>query len=158
MEGEDQAGPCWKDFGAWKTRTNFRWWNTNLRYNFSTPSRGKALIPSGYDFFFSPVSLRSPSGLPPFSLRSPSGGFFFFPSIFAALPLCLVVCFSNFFSLFFQVGELFFELHNGTYTTQAACKKFNRKSEFLLTNVEIFSIFAKISDGTFDYPKQELDR
>jgi len=34
------------------------------------------------------------------------------------------------------VGELYFELHRGTYTTQAATKRGNRKSEILLHDVE----------------------
>lgn len=36
------------------------------------------------------------------------------------------------------VGELYLELHRGTYTTQAANKRGNRKSEFLLHDAEFF--------------------
>jgi alpha-mannosidase len=36
------------------------------------------------------------------------------------------------------VGELYLELHRGTYTTQAATKMGNRKSEFLLRDAEYF--------------------
>jgi alpha-mannosidase len=36
------------------------------------------------------------------------------------------------------VGELYFELHRGTYTTQARNKRFNRKSEYLLHDAEFF--------------------
>ena len=38
--------------------------------------------------------------------------------------------------------ELYLEYHRGTYTTQAAMKKFNRTSEVLLTNAEKFSSLA----------------
>jgi len=60
------------------------------------------------------------------------------------------------------VGELYFELHNGTYTTQALCKYYNRTCEFLLSNIEMFSILALAKKGIntegFSYPKAELDR
>jgi len=36
------------------------------------------------------------------------------------------------------VGELYLELHRGTYTTQAKNKRGNRKSEFLLRTAELF--------------------
>ena len=52
-------------------------------------------------------------------------------------------------------GELYFELHRGTYTSQAKTKKGNRKSEFLLREVELWSIAAQ---KDLSYPKQELDR
>jgi alpha-mannosidase len=41
-------------------------------------------------------------------------------------------------------NELYLEYHRGTYTTQANNKKYNRKSEELLTNTEKFSSFAKL--------------
>jgi alpha-mannosidase len=40
-------------------------------------------------------------------------------------------------------GELYFELHRGTYTSQAAAKKGNRVSEFLLRDAELLSCFAE---------------
>ena len=40
------------------------------------------------------------------------------------------------------VGELYLELHRGTYTTQARTKKGNRKSEFLLRDAELFDVIA----------------
>jgi alpha-mannosidase len=40
--------------------------------------------------------------------------------------------------------ELYLEYHQGTYTTQAAMKKFNRTEETLLTNAEKFSSFASL--------------
>lgn len=57
-------------------------------------------------------------------------------------------------------GELYFELHRGTYTSHGLIKKFNRKCEFLLRDVETlysFAIAQKLI--TVDqYPKAELDR
>jgi alpha-mannosidase len=40
------------------------------------------------------------------------------------------------------VGELYLELHRGTYTTQARNKKGNRKSEILLRDAEFFDVLA----------------
>jgi alpha-mannosidase len=39
-------------------------------------------------------------------------------------------------------GELYLELHRGTYTTQARSKKGNRKSEILLREAELFDVLA----------------
>ncbi len=39
-------------------------------------------------------------------------------------------------------GELYLELHRGTYTTQARNKKGNRKCEFLLREAELFDVLA----------------
>ena len=53
-------------------------------------------------------------------------------------------------------GELYLEFHRGTYTAQARNKKFNRKAEFALSNLEMLSIESKIlANGV--YPKTELD-
>lgn len=41
------------------------------------------------------------------------------------------------------VGELYLELHRGTYTTQGATKRGNRKSEFLLRDAEFFDAVSK---------------
>ena len=46
--------------------------------------------------------------------------------------------------------ELYLEYHQGTYTTQATMKKFNRTSEVLLTNAEKLSSLAAISGGAYD--------
>jgi alpha-mannosidase len=53
------------------------------------------------------------------------------------------------------VGELYLELHRGTYTTQAANKQSNRKSEFLLRDAEFLACF----DPRFpsSYPSAELE-
>ena len=55
------------------------------------------------------------------------------------------------------VGELYFEYHRGTYTSQSEMKKNNRKCEFALQNTELFSVIAD-SLLKFDYPKEKLDK
>ena len=52
-------------------------------------------------------------------------------------------------------GELYLELHRGTYTSQAANKKGNRESEFLLRDAEILSAFAP--DFPASYPQERLE-
>lgn len=54
------------------------------------------------------------------------------------------------------VGELYFELHRGTYTTQANNKKYNRLSEFMLHDVEFLSAMAHAQNG-YRYPTAEID-
>ena len=54
------------------------------------------------------------------------------------------------------VGELYLEYHRGTYTSMARNKNYNRRSEFLLENIECFSTLAHRLTG-LSYPKQELD-
>jgi alpha-mannosidase len=49
--------------------------------------------------------------------------------------------------------ELYLEYHQGTYTTQAAIKELNRKSEVLLTNAEKFSAIASL----YNKPYQSAD-
>ncbi|AEF81316.1 alpha-mannosidase [Leadbettera azotonutricia] len=52
-------------------------------------------------------------------------------------------------------GELYLELHRGTYTTQARTKRYNRKLEFALRNIEwLYSIVSQ--EGLAPYPKNEL--
>ena len=56
-----------------------------------------------------------------------------------------------------MVGELYFEYHRGTYTSQAAVKRGNRKGEFLLHDVEFLaSAAARLKGAT--YPRAEIDR
>lgn len=50
------------------------------------------------------------------------------------------------------VGELYLEYHRGTYTTQARMKKYNRRLELALRDLEFFSTLAGA------WPKAELDR
>lgn len=55
-------------------------------------------------------------------------------------------------------GELYFELHRGTYTSQAANKRENRKTEILLHNLESMFTVADIRTGKQNYPKEQLDQ
>lgn len=54
------------------------------------------------------------------------------------------------------VGELYLEYHRGTYTSMARNKKYNRQSEFLLENTELFASLAELLAG-YDYPARELE-
>jgi alpha-mannosidase len=55
-------------------------------------------------------------------------------------------------------GELYFELHRGTYTTQAYNKRNNRKSEVLLHDIEYLATLATIGGKKgYKYPKKEID-
>jgi alpha-mannosidase len=56
------------------------------------------------------------------------------------------------------VGELYFELHRGTYTTQAANKRDNRRCEFLLRDVEVIASLAHAKSKQPAYPEQKLDQ
>ncbi|KAJ3097372.1 Glycoside hydrolase, 38 vacuolar alpha mannosidase [Phlyctochytrium planicorne] len=57
-------------------------------------------------------------------------------------------------------GELYLELHRGTYTSHGIIKRYNRKMEYLLREVELLSTVASnvSKDKSFVYPKAELDR
>ncbi|KAJ5692611.1 hypothetical protein N7462_002034 [Penicillium macrosclerotiorum] len=57
-------------------------------------------------------------------------------------------------------GELYFELHRGTYTTQANNKRNNRKSEFLLREIELLATLATLhgTDKKYKYPKEQIDQ
>ncbi len=65
------------------------------------------------------------------------------------------------------IGELYFEFHRGTYTTQANTKKGNRVSEVLIHDLEFLATLASISSSTstststsskkYKYPKKEID-
>ncbi len=52
------------------------------------------------------------------------------------------------------VGELYFELHRGTYTSQARTKRYNRKLELLFRETECLSAMAM--DENFAYPGEAL--
>ncbi|XP_054858782.1 alpha-mannosidase 2C1 [Eublepharis macularius] len=54
------------------------------------------------------------------------------------------------------VGELFLELHNGTYTTHGQIKKGNRECERLLHDIEVLSSFALSRKSSFRYPSAKL--
>lgn len=59
-------------------------------------------------------------------------------------------------------GELYFELHRGTYTTQANNKRNNRAAENMLRDIELLSTWASTKDvwgkaKRGKYPKKEID-
>jgi alpha-mannosidase len=68
------------------------------------------------------------------------------------------------------VGELYLELHRGTYTSQAKAKQGNRRSEHLLREAELWATTAAVrtaresgapGDGVprvYAYPHEQLDR
>ncbi|MFG1925002.1 alpha-mannosidase [Cryptosporangium sp. NPDC048952] len=53
-------------------------------------------------------------------------------------------------------GEMYLELHRGTYTSQAATKRGNRQSESLLREAELWATTATVRRG-FPYPAETLD-
>ena len=54
-------------------------------------------------------------------------------------------------------GELYFNAHRGTYTSQASIKRNNRLSEFALREAELWCALATAQHGGL-YPAQTLDR
>ena len=54
-------------------------------------------------------------------------------------------------------GELYFELHRGTYTTQANNKRNNRKQEIMLRDMEYLATLASLKSKSYKYPKKDLD-
>lgn len=54
-------------------------------------------------------------------------------------------------------GELYFEFHRGTYTTQAKNKRNNRKAEIALQNIETLCVMAEILTGK-EYPQKRLNK
>ncbi|KAI8678460.1 Alpha-mannosidase [Fusarium keratoplasticum] len=54
-------------------------------------------------------------------------------------------------------GELYFELHRGTYTTQANNKFYNRKAEVLLRDLEQLATIASLKNKSYKYPTKDLD-
>jgi alpha-mannosidase len=54
------------------------------------------------------------------------------------------------------VGELYFQAHRGTYTSQARTKKLNRKAEFALREAEMWGTAAKALAG-YAYPADTMD-
>jgi alpha-mannosidase len=55
------------------------------------------------------------------------------------------------------VGELYLELHRGTYTSHAPTKQGNRRSEHLLREAELWAATAAVRTGQ-PYPYEQLDR
>ncbi|KAL8774723.1 MAG: hypothetical protein Q9209_000662 [Squamulea sp. 1 TL-2023] len=54
-------------------------------------------------------------------------------------------------------GELYLELHRGTYTSQANNKRNNRQSELMLHDIEYLATIATLKDSSYQYPKKEID-
>ncbi|AWZ06318.1 MULTISPECIES: glycoside hydrolase family 38 C-terminal domain-containing protein [unclassified Streptomyces] len=55
-------------------------------------------------------------------------------------------------------GELYLELHRGTYTSQAKTKQGNRRSESLLHEAELWASTAAVTFPGYAYPYEELER
>ena len=55
-------------------------------------------------------------------------------------------------------GELYLEMHRGTYTSQSRNKRANRKSEFLLHDAEFSAALAALLDPEYVYPHDRLRR
>lgn len=55
-------------------------------------------------------------------------------------------------------GELYLELHRGTYTTQSRNKRANRKSEFLLHDAELLATLAHLTVDGYVYPQETLHK
>ncbi|UUN25191.1 alpha-mannosidase [Streptomyces sp. FIT100] len=54
------------------------------------------------------------------------------------------------------VGELYLELHRGTFTSQLAMKQGNRRAEALLRTAEYLATAAALRTGAYAYPEAEL--
>ena len=54
-------------------------------------------------------------------------------------------------------GEMFYENHRGTFTSQAFVKKNNRKGEIMFTRDEMLAVVAEKLLGK-EYPKEELEK
>ena len=89
--------------------------------------------------------MRDLEGLPTISIESPA-------EFFAAAEL-------DYPDAATWVGELYFEMHRGTYTSQAKTKTGNRKTEILLGEVELWSTLAAsvAAEHGFEYPYDELE-
>ncbi|MFG3260236.1 alpha-mannosidase [Streptomyces sp. NPDC048172] len=55
-------------------------------------------------------------------------------------------------------GELYLELHRGTYTSQAKTKQGNRHSESLLREAELWAATAAVRTGGYVYPYEHLEQ
>jgi len=54
-------------------------------------------------------------------------------------------------------GELYFEMHRGTYTSQGYTKRANRKAEILMHDVEFLSVLADSLNKEEKYPKESIN-
>jgi alpha-mannosidase len=55
-------------------------------------------------------------------------------------------------------GELYFELHRGTYTSQSYTKRANRKAEGLMHDLEFVSVLADAVTKKNNYPQEEINQ
>lgn len=55
-------------------------------------------------------------------------------------------------------GELYFEMHRGTYTSQAYTKRANRKAEFLMHDVEFLSVLSDVLKKEEKYPDKTINK
>lgn len=55
-------------------------------------------------------------------------------------------------------GELYFEYHRGTYTSQAFIKRENRKAEVLYHDIELFSSVRDVLKESHSYPSEDLEK
>ncbi|MER6253522.1 glycoside hydrolase family 38 C-terminal domain-containing protein [Streptomyces sp. NPDC001584] len=55
-------------------------------------------------------------------------------------------------------GELYLELHRGTYTSQAKTKQGNRRCESLLREAELWAATAAVRVAGYAYPYEDLER
>ena len=99
--------------------------------------------------YSTPEAAAPPGGLPSVSLPQQPASLL--PAIGGGLPK--------------WVGELYFERHRGTYTTQGATKRGNRLCQTALHDAELLAVAAAAAtaaDGRsscgFVYPKAELER
>lgn len=53
-------------------------------------------------------------------------------------------------------GEMYFEYHRGTYTSQGFIKRANRKTEYVLHDAELLSVLADGHTNQKQYPKEML--
>lgn len=53
-------------------------------------------------------------------------------------------------------GELYLELHRGTYTTQARTKRYNRTLELALRDCEFLYSALQLTGASLDYPRAQL--
>ena len=56
------------------------------------------------------------------------------------------------------VGELYFEMHRGTFTSQAKTKAGNRMCEQALRETEMWASLATRTSSDFEYPHERLDQ
>ena len=53
-------------------------------------------------------------------------------------------------------GEMYFEYHRGTYTSQGWIKRANRKAEYAIHDAELLLVLADLKDGKGQYPYERL--